>query len=380
MTETTLLRREDAPLESTWNREVVYPSWADWDADYEQALAELPALRAFVGRLGEGPAVLLDWLQTDGRHGGRRLKLLLFAFMAVAVDTTDQAAKSHLSQATALLGKTAAETAFAEPELLQLGETLLTWADAEPQLAAYKHYFANLIRQQAHQRSAEVEEVLGLLADPFSGVSATYRHLTNSDFRAADAVDSQGRRHPVRNAVPAPTGIQSADREHRRTAWQNFYDGYLASQNSFASNYLTLVKQQVFLVKVRGYDSVLAMMLAPSNLPVAVFHNVVDAFQRHLPIWHRYWAAKRNALGLETLYPYDVFAPLAEQPRASRISKPLIGLMMPYSLWAQPMSPPCDRARWKSVGATTRRPLGNRAGQPRYTLHRRLTICPTMRV
>lgn len=56
MAETTLLRREDAPLESTWNREAVYASWAAWDADYELALAELPALRAFAGRLGEGPA------------------------------------------------------------------------------------------------------------------------------------------------------------------------------------------------------------------------------------------------------------------------------------------------------------------------------------
>ncbi|MEZ4732936.1 MAG: hypothetical protein R3E79_38040 [Caldilineaceae bacterium] len=210
MTQPTLLRRADAPLESTWNREAVYASWAAWDADYEQALAELPALHAFAGRLGEGPAVLLDWLQTDGLHGGRRLKLHIFAHMAVAVDTTDQAAKSHLSQATALLGKTAAATAFAEPELIQLGETLLAWANAEPQLAPYKHYFANLIRQQAHQHSAEVEEILGLLTDPFSGASATYNELTNTDFRAADAVDSQGRRYPVRNALPAPTGIQSA--------------------------------------------------------------------------------------------------------------------------------------------------------------------------
>lgn len=65
MTQTTRLRREDASLESTWNREALYPSWAAWDAEYERALAELPALRTFAGRLSEGPTVLLDWLQSQ---------------------------------------------------------------------------------------------------------------------------------------------------------------------------------------------------------------------------------------------------------------------------------------------------------------------------
>jgi hypothetical protein len=32
MTNTTLSRREDAPLESTWNREAAFESWAAWPA------------------------------------------------------------------------------------------------------------------------------------------------------------------------------------------------------------------------------------------------------------------------------------------------------------------------------------------------------------
>ena len=30
-----------------------------------------------------------------------------------------------------------------------------------------------------------------------------------------------------------------------------------------------------------------------------------------MPTWHRYWAVRRKALGVETLYPYDIWAPLA---------------------------------------------------------------------
>ena len=42
MSNTTGLKRKDAPIESTWNREAVYPTWKDWEADLKVALKELP--------------------------------------------------------------------------------------------------------------------------------------------------------------------------------------------------------------------------------------------------------------------------------------------------------------------------------------------------
>ncbi len=38
MINTTGLKREDAPIESTWNREAVYPTWKEWEADLKVAL------------------------------------------------------------------------------------------------------------------------------------------------------------------------------------------------------------------------------------------------------------------------------------------------------------------------------------------------------
>ena len=62
MINTTGLKREDAPLESTWNRESVYPTWKEWEADLKIALEKLPQLSEYNGRLKEGPGVLADWL------------------------------------------------------------------------------------------------------------------------------------------------------------------------------------------------------------------------------------------------------------------------------------------------------------------------------
>jgi oligoendopeptidase F len=72
----------------------------------------------------------------------------------------------------------------------------------------------------------------------------------------------------------------------------------------------------VFFMRARGYESTLAGSLFENNVPVAVFHNLIDTFRQNVPTWHRYWAVRRKALGVDRLHPYDIWAPLtANQPK-----------------------------------------------------------------
>jgi oligoendopeptidase F len=314
MDENQVLRRGDAPKESLWNPESNFASWEAFQAELEAAGAELPHLQTFAGTLGSGPARLAEWLETCSAFHRRVFRLYYFAYMAAQVDTGDATAKGKLSQAQGLAGQFMAATAFAEPEMLALEHRLLEWAEAGPGLRLYRHYFEDLLRQKAHRRSAEVEEILGLLSEPFAGVAQTYSDLTDLDLKFADAVDSAQRRHPVTQASLSPLGIQSPDRERRRTAWQSFCDGHAALQNTLASNYATSVRQAVLLARARGYGSVLEAALDPFHIPVEVFHNVIAACRAHLPVWHRYWDVRRRALKLEAICPYDLWAPLTPRP------------------------------------------------------------------
>lgn len=310
------LLRKDVPEDSRWNKEAVYDSWAAWEAEYALALAELPKVAAFQNRLGEGPDTLLAWFEESARQWDRELRLFVYATMAAAVDSSDTEAKAYEGLALDVWAQLAAASSFAEPELTAIGEKLLHWAVEQPALCQYRHYFEELLRRARHRRSDEVEEVLGMLQGAFYNVGLTARELTNTDLTFADAVDSQGKRHEVYRATISPAGIKSHDREHRRTAWESFYDGHAQVRNTLASNYLTCVKQTVALAKIRGHDSVLEMMLAPSGLPVAAFANVMDAFEAELPLWHRYWDVRRKVLGLDALHPYDVWAPLVQEEPA----------------------------------------------------------------
>ena len=74
-------------------------------------------------------------------------------------------------------------------------------------------------------------------------------------------------------------------------------------KHTFASNFNAIVRRDVFNARARRYSSSLEAALFPNNIAPEVFHNLIDTYRRHIPTWHRYWAVRRRALGVETLQP-----------------------------------------------------------------------------
>ncbi len=318
MTDTTLPTHHEVPERYRWNDTSVFASTTAWETEFTAVSDALADATQFQGRLANGGPTVLAALAARDALQQRAMKLVVYAEMSAAVDSNDQAAQAMAGRASGLIGQVMAAYAFVEPELIAIGpDRLAEWQQADPQLAVYAHYFDNLFRKQAHVRSAEVEELLGLLADPFGSVSTTMHLLTNADFKFAPARGRDGAEQAV--AQGTITGlVQSADREVRRTAWEHYSDEYLAHQNTLAGNLITSLKQSVFRMRARRHDSTLAMTLFEDNIPVAVFHNLIDVFKRHLPTWHRYWRIRRKALKVDALRYYDLWAPLTEGgPRVS---------------------------------------------------------------
>jgi len=307
--------RNEVDPQHTWNDVSVFPTVEAWANDLAILRDGLAEVAGWQGRLAEGPAVLVEALSAIEAFRQRVEKVSIYAGLSAAVDRTDQAATARAGEASSLAGETEGALAFVEPELLAIGQSQLAeWAAAEPRLAIYAHYFDDLFRRQTHVRSGEVEELLGLMSDPFRGPVETADKLTDSDFRFRPAVDASGGEHPVTQGTLDDL-LTSTDRDARRSAWESYHDQYLAFKNTLASNLTTSIKQNVLMARARRHATTLDMALFTDNIPAAVFHNLLATFQRHRPVWRRYWDVRRRALGVETLHTYDIWAPLtAERP------------------------------------------------------------------
>lgn len=311
MPEATILpARSEVPLEQTWNLDSIFETPEAWEAAGQALAGQLPALGAFQGRLGEGPQTLLDYLNRYQEAATLAGKISVYASNAYAVDTTHQANAARQGQARSLLARFQAATAFTDPELMQIGfDRLRAWMAETPALAFFAHYVDTLERRQAHIRSGEVEETLALTGDPFSGPYAIYSALNSADLSFRPATGSDQTTYDVGQASIGALTTHT-DREVRRTAWENYQDGYLAFKNTYAAVLTSQVKQDVFNMRARSYPSALQASLEPNHIPVEVFHNLIAVFRQNLPTWRRYWRLRRRILGYDRLHVYDLKAPL----------------------------------------------------------------------
>ncbi len=313
MAEPNVLPRSEIPEKYTWNSTSVFSTKEAWNA----ALKELPELTAHVTKyqnhLGDNPSVLVEALQAFEKLYRQSGMVYVYATMSQAVDTTNQEANRIRSRAQSAFAQVFAALAFIDPELISIGQDKLRkWIEDEPRLRSYDHYLENLFRRQAHVRSPEVENLLGMLRDPLGNIYNTANMLANADLKFSPAYTSDGGEVQVSNST-YDSILSSPDREARRTAYESYTDSYLSLKNTFASNLITSVKSNIFMMRGRRHPSTLEASLFESNIPTSVFHNLIDTYRKNLPTWHRYWAIRRKALGVDELQPYDIWAPLTQK-------------------------------------------------------------------
>ena len=298
--------------EYTWNAESVFPTLQDWENELAALPSVIAEVAAYNGRLSQGPSILLEAIGCLEQMYKRALTLIMYARMLQSVDTQNQQAANMVGKAQSVVAQAIAAASFLNPELLTIGqEKLLGWVQQENGLAVYAHYIDDLFRKQAHVRSAEVEELLGELVDPFFTVAGTASLLTDADFKFAPAHNSQGEEIEITQSSLSRI-YTGADAEARRSAWESYTNTYLAAQNTLANNLAASLKQQVFLSRARRHASVLDAVLFQDHIPTQVFHNLIEVFRANLPTWQRYFAIRRKALGVDELRPCDMWAPLTD--------------------------------------------------------------------
>jgi oligoendopeptidase F len=309
----TIRTRNDIPAKYKWNAGSLYPSDEAWEAAADALLVKLEDLKKLAGKVGKSERKVADTLDLSNELQEELGKLASYAVIAQAVDNADQNAARMFGKMQSVYGQVLAGISFIEPEILAIDRKQLNkWRKEEKRLKQYDQYFNNLLRQQAHVRSAEVEEVLGLALDPLSSLYATRNVLTDSEMKYPNARTSEGKELPVTQGTLEEI-LASPDRQARRTAWEGFRDAHLAFKNTLASNLIASVKANVFGQRVRKYPSTLESSLFVNNVPEQVYRNLIETTRKHLPVWHKYWRVRRQALKQDDLQPYDIWAPLTKE-------------------------------------------------------------------
>lgn len=302
--------RSAVPVEQTWNLEGLYPTPEDWEADLAAVDASLPDLSRYAGRLGDGPQELLACLRTRDRIEKHAYRVYWYAHNRLSEDQADPARQSFQARGTAMYARVASALSFIRPELLALPDgTVESYLGSEPELGIYRLQLTDILAEKKHMLGTEAESVLAQMSELMGAPYDIWNSTTNADIKFDPVTDEEGNQVPMSLSAMMRL-LQSHDRSVRAAAYESARKGFADHKRTIAAAFAAAQKRDATVARLRRYSSSLAAELEPEYLPEALFHNLLKVAEEGTEHFRRYMSFRRRELGLDTLMPWDLQAPL----------------------------------------------------------------------
>ncbi|MBK7142939.1 MAG: oligoendopeptidase F [bacterium] len=307
-----LKQRSEIDPQYQWKLADMYPSVEAWERDFEFLKANYSRLDQFRGRLTSSPETLHAAFKL--RDSLSLISDNLYVYANLKLDEDNRVSESQergdrISSLNAQLGEA---SSYFEPEILAMDDATLTGFVGSPALAEYAFYLKSLIRSKEHILS-DKEEALLAAAAPVSGAfSRIFNMINDADINYGTIIDENG------NEVELSKGrysnmLESSDRRVRRDANQAYNKAYLKYVNSLSATLASSVKKDHWLAKTRKYPTCLDMSLDPNAIPTSVFYKIIEAVNANLTPLHKWASLRKRMMGIDTLYPYDLWVPLVKE-------------------------------------------------------------------
>ena len=299
-----------------WDLSDMYRDTQAWEVDRERFIDALPTLERFRGQLSTDGSTLLGAIEAMESVETIIGNLYVYAGLRSYEDTRVSENAARFSEAQSLYARYQETLSFFTPELLAIPEqTLSQFIASTPGLAVYRHYLDEIARMRPYTLSESEEKLLAMASDPLDKFDSVFTAIDSSDLQFGTVVDSDGHEVELTNSRYSAF-LHSTDRRVREDAWKGLFEGYSALNHTLAANYEGHVKSRVFFARARGYESRLEHATYANAIPVEIFHNLLTTARGGSAPLQRYLKLRKEALGVERLEIWDMYAPIVPPTRA----------------------------------------------------------------
>ena len=310
MEENKIRQRSEIPEEDKWAIEDIYPSDEAWEEDLAKLEEEQALLVSYAGHLEENAEKLYDYLSNSERVDVLVGRLAGYCMRRADEDTRVAKYQGMVGKFYGIVVALSAATSFETPEIMAISDEKLDRFYAEcPALERYRRYLTDKRRMKAHTLSAEEERLLAAAGEMAQAPDNIYGMFADADITFADAVDAEGKAHPLTQGtfVALESG---SDRVLRKSAYENLYNGFGAFKNTAAGLLNAQNKQLKFFAEARKYPNAFEAALDGTNVPTSVYLNLIEAVHQNMDKMHRYVRLRKKLLGVDELHFYDIYTPL----------------------------------------------------------------------
>ncbi len=304
-----LMKRSEIEAKYVWNLEDLFKTPADWEKEYKALDASKDKFKDFEGKLGQSADMLAKYFEMEKDFSERFERLRVYASLAKDLNQKDNKNQAQYDRIMNLYNQMASNISFVRPELLAIPKAKLKGYLADPKLQAFTHYFDNMLRFKEHTLPKPEEKIMSYAGPVESAFMKTYSLWANADIQFPSVEDENGENVKMSHARYY-SAMYSTNREFRERAYQAIYIPFMNNINFLTSNYVGSIQAKIFRAKSRGYENTLEAALDKNNIPVEVYHNLVNTVNENLEPLHRWGKLKKKVLKVEELHPYDTYVTL----------------------------------------------------------------------
>ena len=303
-------KRGEVPKEYTWAIKDLYASDEDWKRDLEKIKGMLPQIEAFQGKLGESAEHLLNFLKLQDEITVLLDRFANYSLRRADEDTKNTTYQGFKDQTNGICVAISSALSFAEPEILDIPDTVLHgFYDRQPDLNQYRRFLNDILRKKAHILSDAEEKILAAAGDLAQSPDDIFGLLNDADMTYESVTDIEGNRLPVTHASFIPL-MQNYDRNVRKDAFESLYKTYAEHKNTSAAILSAQMKQLNFFSRMRRYNSPLEAALDANNVAPQVYNNLIEAVHENMESMYKYVRLRKKLLKVDALHMYDLYVPI----------------------------------------------------------------------
>lgn len=303
-------KRSEVKKEYTWALEDIFATGDLWNEALEE-MREVPQkLAGFAGHLGDSAETLLDYFKFSDEMEVKLDRLAEYCMRRADEDTGNSFYQGMKGRFMGVYVGIASAASFETPELLSIpDETLEGFYKAKPELELYRRKLDKIRSQREHVLSDAEEKLLASVSEVANSAQEIASSFRNADLKFPAIHDKDGNEYKVTQGSYVPL-LENPERDVRRQAFESLHGTFEAFKNTSAAFLNSQMKQLTFYSRARKYSSNLEAALSRTEVPVAVYHNLIDTVNANLKYLHRYVGLRKKLMGLDEMHMYDLYMPI----------------------------------------------------------------------
>ena len=283
--------------------------------EFENALIEVnnlvPKFKEFEGKL-HIEENFVNYLKLAREFEIKVSKVYQYASLKSDLNKKNVENAANLNRCMMVLYQLSEVMAYAEPELLAIGqETITKFIDNNKEVEEFRFNMEKLFHTKNYILDAKSEKLLSLFGPVTSSAGELYSALAVGDGTSEKVKLKNKEVVNVTQGNFRSLIANSDNAQDRKKIFEAVYKGYEKNKNTYATIYNNALQNNKAVAKARGYNSVLESYLYHNNIPTEVFTNLIEVAGTKNKSLKKYIKLRKKALGLKQYHTYDRFLELA---------------------------------------------------------------------